>query len=99
VKRLLGKRAETQPLDIPTCGSVFRNPPGDFAGRLIESAGLKGRRIGGAQISPLHANFISNLGDATAADVRALMEEARSAVWTATGVRLVPEVQMLGRKT
>ncbi len=99
VKRLLGKRAETQPLDIPTCGSVFRNPPGDFAGRLIESAGLKGRRIGGAQISPLHANFISNLGDATAADVRALMEEARSAVWTATGARLVPEVRMLGRKT
>ncbi|MEE8475821.1 MAG: UDP-N-acetylmuramate dehydrogenase [Myxococcota bacterium] len=99
VNRLLDKRAESQPLDVPTCGSVFRNPPGDFAGRLIESAGLKGRRIGGAQISTLHANFISNRGDATAADVLALMEEARSAVWTATGARLVPEVRMLGRKT
>jgi UDP-N-acetylmuramate dehydrogenase len=98
VERLLARRAGTQPLDVPTCGSVFKNPPGDFAGRLIDAAGLKGRRIGGAQISPVHANFISNLGGATAADVLALMEEARAAVKDATQTRLVPEVRVLGRK-
>jgi UDP-N-acetylmuramate dehydrogenase len=99
VKSYLAKRAGTQPLNVPTCGSVFKNPPGDFAGRLIESVGLKGRRIGGAEISRVHANFISNLGGATAADVLALMDEAQSAVRKATGRRLVPEVRMLGRKT
>ena len=99
VKRYLAKRAGTQPLDVPTCGSVFKNPPGDFAGRLIESVGLKGHRIGGAEISRVHANFISNLGGATAADVLALMDEAQGAVRKTTGRRLVPEVRMLGRKT
>jgi UDP-N-acetylmuramate dehydrogenase len=84
---------------VPTCGSVFKNPPGAFAGRLIEAAGLKGRRVGGAQISPRHANFISTERGASAADVLALMQEAQSTVWKSAGRRLVPEVQLLGRKS
>jgi UDP-N-acetylmuramate dehydrogenase len=99
VDRHLARRALSQPLDVPTCGSVFQNPPGDFAGRLIESVGLKGRRIGGAQISPVHANFIANVGGATAADVVALMEEAQRLVQQQTGIRLVPEVRIVGRKS
>jgi UDP-N-acetylmuramate dehydrogenase len=98
VQELLARRAATQPLDVPSCGSVFKNPPGDFAGRLIDSVGLKGRRVGGAQISPVHANFIANTGGATAADVLSLIEEARRAVWQATGRRLETEVRVLGRK-
>jgi len=98
VDRLLSRRAQTQPLDVPSCGSVFKNPPGDHAGRLIELVGLKGHRIGGAQISPLHANFITNLGGATAADVLALMHEAQARVFAQTGRRLVPEVKVIGRK-
>jgi len=94
--RLLERRARTQPLSVPSCGSVFKNPPGDFAGRLIESVGLKGRRIGGAEISKIHANFIANLGRATAGDVVALIEEARRAVQEATGRRLEPEVRIVG---
>jgi len=97
VERLLERRARTQPLSVPSCGSVFKNPPGDFAGRLIESAGLKGRRIGGAEISKLHANFIANVGRATAGDVLALMDEARSSVLRATGRHLEPEVRIVGR--
>jgi UDP-N-acetylmuramate dehydrogenase len=96
VQALLARRAATQPLDVPSCGSVFKNPPGDFAGRLIDSVGLKGRRIGGAQISPVHANFIANTGGATAADVLALIDEAKRTVWQATGRRLEPEVRVLG---
>ena len=98
VDRLLAKRAESQPLNVPSCGSVFQNPPGDFAGRLIEAAGLKGRRIGGAQISPVHANFITNLGGATAADVLALIEETRTTVRDELGIRLTPEVRIVGEK-
>jgi UDP-N-acetylmuramate dehydrogenase len=98
VDRVLAGRASTQPLDVPTCGSVFKNPPGDFAGRLIEAAGLKGRRIGAAQISPVHANFIANLGGASAADVLALIETARSSVEQQTGIRLEPEVRIIGRR-
>ncbi len=98
VDRLLARRAQTQPLDVPSCGSVFKNPPGDHAGRLIELVGLKGHRVGGAQISPLHANFITNLGSATAADVLALMREAQTRVRAQTGRRLVPEVKVIGRK-
>ena len=99
VDRLLARRATTQPLDVPSCGSVFKNPPGDFAGRLIEAAGLRGARVGSAQISPVHANFIVNLGGATARDVLALIERAQAAVLEAHGTRLVPEVRIVGRKT
>jgi len=97
VDQLLERRARTQPLNVPSCGSVFKNPRGDHAGRLIEAAGLKGVTIGGAQISPVHANFIANLGGATAADVIALVEHARQTVAERTGVRLVPEVRVIGR--
>jgi UDP-N-acetylmuramate dehydrogenase len=98
VEQLLARRAKAQPLDVPSCGSVFKNPPGDFAGRLIEAAGLKGRRIGAAQISPVHANFIANLGGASAADVLALIQTARTAVQQQTGIRLEPEVRIIGRR-
>ncbi|MEW6267864.1 MAG: UDP-N-acetylmuramate dehydrogenase [Thermodesulfobacteriota bacterium] len=90
------KRGRRQPLGLPNAGSVFKNPPGDFAGRLIELCGLKGRAIGGAQVSPQHANFIVNTGNARAADVRALMDEIRDTVWQRCGVRLEPEVRLVG---
>jgi UDP-N-acetylmuramate dehydrogenase len=96
--RLLARRAATQPLSVPSCGSVFKNPAGDYAGRLIEAAGLKGHRIGGAQISPLHANFIANTGGASAADVCALMREAQARVRAQAGIRLEPEVRIVGTK-
>jgi len=99
VERLLAARAAAQPLHLPSCGSVFKNPRGDYAGRLIESVGLKGHQIGRAQISPVHANFITNLGGATAADVQALIDEAQKRVFDATGIRLVPEVRIMGRRT
>jgi len=95
-EELRRRRQSRQPLGYPNAGSVFKNPPGNFAGRLIESAGLKGRRIGNAQISPEHANFIINLGGACAADVRALMEEAVRAVEAASGPRLEPEIKLIG---
>jgi UDP-N-acetylmuramate dehydrogenase len=95
-KRLLAQRRATQPVDQPSCGSVFVNPPGDFAGRLIESAGLKGTRIGGAMISPLHANFIVNAGGARAADVLALIERARAAVRERSHIELQTEVHVVG---
>jgi UDP-N-acetylmuramate dehydrogenase len=95
---LLARRAATQPLSVPSCGSVFKNPPGDFAGRLIEASGLKGHRIGGAQISPLHANFIANTGGATAADVMALIREAELRVRQTHGARLQREVRIVGRE-
>jgi len=98
VDRLLAARSNSQPLNVPSCGSVFVNPPGDFAGRLLEAAGLKGHRLGGAEISPVHANFIANRGGATAADVLALIREAQAAVWRTAGVRLVPEVRIIGGK-
>jgi UDP-N-acetylmuramate dehydrogenase len=98
VDRLLAARSNSQPINVPSCGSVFKNPPGDYAGRLIEAAGMKGRRLGGAEISPLHANFIANRGGATAADVLGLIEQARAAVWRTTGTRLVPEVRIIEGK-
>lgn len=96
VDRLLAARHRTQPIDQPSCGSVFRNPPGDFAGRLIEAAGLKGSRAGAAEISTVHANFIVNHGDATATDVLCLIERARDLVAARTGIRLETEVKILG---
>jgi UDP-N-acetylmuramate dehydrogenase len=88
-------RAASQPGE-PSAGSIFTNPPGDYAGRLIEAAGLKGLRIGAAQISPVHANFIVNLGGALAADVAALIERARAAVAEQFGVELETEVERVG---
>lgn len=92
----LARRKATQPLELPSCGSVFKNPDGEFAGRLIERCGLKGTRLGGAQISDRHANFIVNTGGATAADVLALMRLARDTVLSAHSVRLEPEVHAVG---
>jgi UDP-N-acetylmuramate dehydrogenase len=96
VRDLVSKRKSTQPSGHPNSGSMFRNPAGDFAGRLIEAVGLKGKRIGQAQISERHANFIVNLGGAKAQDVHDLMELARAKVEQQFGVELVPEVRLLG---
>jgi len=96
VKELLAKRINSQPLNQPNAGSVFRNPPGDHAARLIESCGLKGRQIGDAQVSEKHANFIVNVGGATAADIENLIEEVRATVAAQTGVDLHPEVKIIG---
>lgn len=90
------RRGARQPAGLPNAGSIFRNPPGAFAGRLIEAAGLKGRRVGGAMVSERHANFIVNVDHATAADVKRLMDEISEAVWTRESVRLVPEVKLVG---
>jgi UDP-N-acetylmuramate dehydrogenase len=88
-------RAASQPTE-PSAGSIFTNPPGDYAGRLVEQAGLKGRQVGGAQISPKHANFVVNVGGARAADVRRLIELARDEVAARFGVRLEAEVEPIG---
>lgn len=92
----LNRRKKSQPLSLPSAGSIFRNPEGDSAGRLIESVGLKGHRIGDAQISELHANFIVNLGRAKASDIIDLMVLAQSEVRKAHGIELQPEVKFLG---
>jgi UDP-N-acetylmuramate dehydrogenase len=89
-------RREHQPLSLPSAGSVFRNPPGDSAGRLIDACGLRGARLGGAAISEKHANFIVNEGGATAADVRRLGDRAREAVMAGFGIVLEYEVQFIG---
>lgn len=96
MKAHLERRRQTQPLMQPNAGSVFMNPPGDFAGRLIEQAGLKGLTEGGAQVSEKHANFIVNLGNATAKDVLLLMDRVRAEVDARFGVRLQPEVKIWG---
>lgn len=92
------RRQRTQPWQQPCAGSVFRNPEGTFAARLIEEAGLKGKSIGGAQISELHANFIVNLGDATARDVMDLIQWIQSEIERRTGIRLRPEVLIIGER-
>lgn len=92
----LARRKETQPLEYPSAGSVFRNPPNDYAGRLIEEAGLKGKRIGGAMISERHANFIINTGGAKAKDILALLSLAQEKVREGTGIKLEPEIRVVG---
>jgi UDP-N-acetylmuramate dehydrogenase len=96
VKELLERRNLTQPIGLPSCGSVFRNPPGDHAARLIESCGLKGACRGGACVSPKHANFIINTGDASAADIEALIMRMVETVEQKHGIRLRPEVHIVG---
>jgi UDP-N-acetylmuramate dehydrogenase len=98
IKRLLARRVASQPLSQPNAGSVFRNPPGDHAARLIESCGLKGRRIGGAQVSEKHANFIVNTGGASAADIEDLIELVERTVGERTGVKLHREVRIVGER-
>jgi UDP-N-acetylmuramate dehydrogenase len=96
IKLLLERRIATQPLDQPNAGSVFRNPQGDYAARLIEACGLKGYALGGAMISGRHANFIVNTGNARAADIETLIETARSAVRRKFGIDLEREVKIIG---
>ncbi len=95
VAEITARRKASQPPGA-SCGSVFKNPPGDYAGRLIEATGLKGQRRGAAEISPVHGNFIVNLGGASAADVRALIDLARNAVLAESGVELELEIQLIG---
>ncbi len=95
--RLTRERNRTQPIQTKNCGSVFVNPEGDSAGRLVEAAGLKGATVGGAQISALHANFIVNQGGAAAADVWRLILRAQAAVRERFGIELEPEVERVGR--
>ncbi|MBA3810715.1 MAG: UDP-N-acetylmuramate dehydrogenase [Caulobacteraceae bacterium] len=94
---ITGRRAATQPIREKTGGSTFKNPPGDSAWRLIDAAGWRGRSVGGAMFSPLHANFMINTGEATAADIEALGEAARGAVEAKFGVRLEWEIKRIGR--
>ena len=98
LQQMLARRKDTQPLGLPTCGSVFRNPPHDFAARLIEAAGLKGCRIGDAEVSEKHANFIVNRGDASSLDVENLILHVQQTVADHFGVELVPEVRVVGRE-
>jgi len=93
----LKRRKLNQPLEYPSAGSVFKNPPNEYAGRLIEDAGLKGKRIGGAMISEKHANFIVNTGAAKAKDILDLLNLARKAVKEQTGIELEPEIKIVGR--
>lgn len=97
IQALLKKRAETQPIGQRSCGSVFKNPPGGFAARYIEALDFKGHRIGGAMVSPRHANFIVNDAEATAQDCYELLTQVQAAVWQRFRVTLIPEVRILGR--
>lgn len=97
IRALLEKRNQSQPTGTANCGSVFRNPPGNFAGQLIEQCGLKGKHFGGAHVSQKHANFIINEKNATSADIEKLIAEIGNTVEQQTGVRLIPEVCIIGR--
>jgi len=99
IKSLLMRRAAAQPIHQRSCGSVFSNPPGDYAARLIEASGLKGLSVGEARVSEKHANFIVNLGKATATDIEALIEKIQATVESAQAVRLAPEVKIVGEPT
>lgn len=92
----LQKRKGTQPLDLPSAGSVFKNPPGGHAGALIEAVGLKGRRVGGAAISTVHANYIVNCGGATARDILSLIELVQETLHREKGITLEPEIRIVG---
>ncbi len=96
IKQLLAQRIVSQPLDRPNAGSVFRNPPGDYAARLIEICGLKESCIGGAMVSSKHANFIVNMGNASATDIEALIMRVQDTVRKETGIELIPEVRIIG---
>jgi len=98
IKTLLSKRIVSQPLNLPNAGSVFRNPPGDYAARLIEQCGLKGKRIGAAQVSEKHANFIVNSGKASATDIEQLINHVHATVEQCTGVSLLCEVRIIGEQ-
>lgn len=96
IKELLERRAATQPTGEYSCGSVFRNPPGQYVGKLIEDCGLKGAQVGGAMVSPKHANFIVNVEQASAADIEALIEKVASTVKQAYKIDLIQEVHIIG---
>lgn len=98
IEELNRRRREKQPLAIPSAGSVFKRPPGNFAGTLIEQAKLKGCRIGGAEVSTLHAGFIVNVGAATARDVVALISHVQGVVQVKSGVLLEPEIHIIGEE-
>jgi UDP-N-acetylmuramate dehydrogenase len=95
-KELLKRRNESQPVDLPNAGCIFKNPPGDYARRLIQECGLKGLRVGGAEVSEKHANFITNQGNATANDVLVLIKVIRQRVYTQFNVKLDLEVKLIG---
>lgn len=96
IRQLLDKRGASQPIGLASCGSTFKNPPGDHAARLIEQCGLKGHCVGGACVSEKHANFFINTGNATAADLEALIDLVQQQVWEQTGVRLEKEYHAVG---
>lgn len=98
IRDLLARRAATQPTNEPSGGSTFRNPPGDYAARLIEACGLKSYRIGGAMVSDKHANFIVNVGNCCAADIEQLIFEVQKRVFEEQGVHLEPEVRIVGQR-
>lgn len=94
LRQLIAKRSASQPLDLPSAGSAFKRPVGGYAAALIDQTGLKGFRVGGAGVSEKHAGFVVNLGDATAADVKAVLSQVADKVFDATGIRLEPEVRI-----
>lgn len=99
LRHRMARRRRNQPLEMPNAGSVFKNPPGDFAGRIIEQLGLKGLACGGAQVSLKHANFIVNRGGAKARDVLELIDEVRNRVLCETGIRLELEIRVVGERS
>ena len=96
MRDLTERRTSKQPLEFPSAGSTFKRPEGYFAGKLIMDSGLRGYRVGGAQVSEKHCGFVINAGGATAADVRALIQDVQNTVYEKFGVMLEPEVRFLG---